>query len=359
MAIDNLSGRLSAWVFKREFDFKLADILSDIEMVNNAVVELKKSSKFTKLLHVVLVLGNWMNGGYFGGAGKAYKLQSLLRLRDTKTADNKSNLLEHLISLFEKHDEKKGTSLMSWRDDMPNVFNGTKERLDLVSSNVEELKASVKDLEATLENEKDELFIEKMTAFTKMTGDRMQLIVDSAAKVRERFVTTSNFYGEDDANDDFVTFLGQFHNQWQEQLKKIEEKRAKEAMRQKKKRAFMPKAKRAAMGGTSSTSVQRQMDDDDDDGMLFKAPSEKGARGDDRAGGVGGKGGASMLKSRRNFKGAASTNTGGRAKPKVMAVAEYIESDSEDSVDYEGPMVGVKVASKLAAADDDDSSEMD
>ena len=30
MQIDNLAGRLSAWVFKREFDFKLADILVSI-----------------------------------------------------------------------------------------------------------------------------------------------------------------------------------------------------------------------------------------------------------------------------------------------------------------------------------------
>ena len=141
---------------------------ADIEMVNNAVVELKKSAKFTKILHVVLVLGNYMNGGYFGGAGKGYKLQSLLRLRDTKTADNKSNLLEHLIHLLEENDKNKGTTLSQWQDDMPNVFNGTKERLDLVMSNVEELKESVKALEEALEKEKDETFIAKMASFTKV-----------------------------------------------------------------------------------------------------------------------------------------------------------------------------------------------
>ena len=67
---------------------------------------------------------------------------------------------------------------MSWRDDMPNVFNGTKERLDLVSSNVEELKVSVAELDKTMKDEKDELFISKMSEFTKATGDRMQMIVD-------------------------------------------------------------------------------------------------------------------------------------------------------------------------------------
>jgi hypothetical protein len=40
---------------------------------------------------------------------------------------------------------------------MPNVFNGTKERLDLVQSNVSELKESVKLLEDALEKEKDEV----------------------------------------------------------------------------------------------------------------------------------------------------------------------------------------------------------
>jgi len=350
MAIPNLSGRLSSWVFKREFDFKLADILADIEMVNSAVVELKKSTKFTKILHAVLVLGNYMNGGYFGGAGKGYKLQSLLRLRDTKTADNKSNLLEHLIHLLEKWDEKKGTSYMAWQEDMPNVFNGTKERLDLVQSNVNELKESVKLLEDALAKEKDELFINKMSAFTKQTTDRMQMIIDSSEKVRERFMTTSCYYGEDDPNDDFITFLGQFHKHWDEQMKKLADKKEKEENRKKRARAFMPKAKREAMAGGTSTSVMRQMEDDDD-GMLFGAPTDK-------KGEKGGKSSSSFaLASRRGLK---STSTAmasrGGGKPKVVAIQAWnSDDDSSDSISFEGPLVGVKAASALKAADDSDS----
>jgi ankyrin repeat protein len=361
MRIENLAGRLSAWVFKREFDFKLADILADIEMVNNAVVELKKSAKFTKLLHVTLVLGNYMNGGYFGGAGKGYKLQSLLRLRDTKTADNKSNLLEHLIHLFEKNDQEKGTTLMEWRDDMPNVFNGTKERLDLVASNVEELKASVAELENTLKAEKDEQFIAKLSEFTSKTGDRMQMIIDSATKVRQRFETTAAYYGEDDPNDDFITFLGQFHNEWTAQIKTLQEKREKEEARQKKKRAFMPKAKRQAMAGGTDTKFKRQMEEDD--GLLFKAGDGDDDDGAIGGGGGGGGGGAagprSMLKSKRNLTSASGTET--RAKPKVVAVQAYnSDDDSEDSISFEGPLVGVKVATTLATAGgDDDDDEVD
>lgn len=363
MAIDNLAGRLSAWVFKREFDFKLADILADIEMVNNAVVELKKSAKFTKLLHVTLVLGNYMNGGYFGGTAKGFKLQSLLRLRDTKTADNKSNLLEHLIHLFETHDKEKGTTLMEWRDDMPNVFNGTKERLDLVNSNVEELKVSVAELEVTIQNEKDQQFINKLTDFVSKTGERMQMIIDSATKVRQRFETTSAYYGEDDPNDDFITFLGQFHTAWTEQIKTLQEKREKEEARQKKKRAFMPKAKREAMAGGTDTKFKRQMEDDD--GMLFGVGGDDdGAIGGSGAGsGAGGAGAGprSLLKSKRNIASATGT-TDSRAKPKVVAIQAYnSDDDSEDSISFEGPLVGVKVATTLAgaAANDDSDDEVD
>ena len=68
--------------------------------------------------------------------------------------------------------------------------------------------------------------------------------------------------------------------------------------------------------------------------------------------------GRSMLKSKRNFKAGSSTGTGGRAvgKPKIQSVQEYVESDSEDSLgdDYEGPIVGVKVASAIAGDDSDD-----
>jgi hypothetical protein len=330
-------------------------------MVNNAVVELKKSAKFTKLLHVVLVLGNYMNGGYFGATSKGYKLQSLLRLRDTKTADNKSNLLEHLIHLFEKHDQEKGTTLMEWRDDMPNVFNGTKERLDLVNSNVEELKVSVAELETTLKAEKDAQFISKMNDFVAKTGERMQMIIDSATKVRQRFETTAAYYGEDDPNDDFITFLGQFHTIWAAQIKTLQEKREKEEARQKKKRAFMPKAKREAMAGGTDTKFKRQMEDDD--GMLFGADDDGAIGGSAPAAGAaaGAAGPRSMLKSKRNI---ASATTDSRVKPKVVAVQAYNsddDDDSEDSISFEGPLVGVKVATTLRGANDDsdDDDEVD
>jgi hypothetical protein len=46
-----------------------------------------------------------------------------------------------------------------------------------------------------------------MQAFTKQTQDRMQMIIDSSDKVRERFMTTSAYYGEDGL---FVCLLSVF-----------------------------------------------------------------------------------------------------------------------------------------------------
>jgi hypothetical protein len=51
------------------------------------------------------------------------------------------------------------------------------------NTHAQELKVSVAALEEALKAEKDEQFIGKMNEFTKATNQRMQMIVDSAAKV--------------------------------------------------------------------------------------------------------------------------------------------------------------------------------
>jgi len=259
-------------------------------------------------------------------------------------------LLEHLIHLLTKNDEEKGTNYMQWQEDMPNVFNGTKERLDLVATNVEELKVSVAALEEAMKAEKDEQFIAKMKEFTASTNQRMQMIIDSATKVRDRFTTTSAFYGEDDANDDFISFLGAFHKQFAEQIKQMAIKKEKEESRKKRSRAFMPKAKRDAMAGATDTKFKRQMEDDE--GMLFGAKDGSGV-----GAGAGKKFGISSkvgLKSN-----SAATSSASRAKPKVVAIQAYVsdEDESSDSVEFDGPLVGVKVASNLPTKDDSDSDD--
>jgi hypothetical protein len=53
----------------------------DVDAVLAACDEVKKSTKFKKVLEVVLALGNYLNGGSFRGAAYGFKLDALNKLR--------------------------------------------------------------------------------------------------------------------------------------------------------------------------------------------------------------------------------------------------------------------------------------
>lgn len=47
-------------------------------------------------MEVLLVVGNFINGGTFRGDCAGFKMDALIKTLDTKTADNKSHLLMYL-----------------------------------------------------------------------------------------------------------------------------------------------------------------------------------------------------------------------------------------------------------------------
>jgi hypothetical protein len=57
----------------------------DVDAVLAACDEVKKSTKFKKVLEVVLALGNYLNGGSFRGAAYGFKLDALNKLRYVAT----------------------------------------------------------------------------------------------------------------------------------------------------------------------------------------------------------------------------------------------------------------------------------
>lgn len=58
-----------------------------------ATKQVKDSKNLLKFMEVLLVVGNFINGGTFRGDCMGFKMDALIKTLDTKTADNKSNLL--------------------------------------------------------------------------------------------------------------------------------------------------------------------------------------------------------------------------------------------------------------------------
>jgi len=78
--VKRLRPRLSAILFKLQFEEQVNNIKPDIIAVSAACEEIKKSKSFSKLLELVLLMGNYMNAGSRNAQTFGYNLSSLCKV---------------------------------------------------------------------------------------------------------------------------------------------------------------------------------------------------------------------------------------------------------------------------------------
>lgn len=78
--VKRLRPRLNAILFKLQFEEQVNNIRPDIMAVNAACEEIRKSKSFSKLLELVLLMGNYMNSGSRNAQSYGFDLSSLCKV---------------------------------------------------------------------------------------------------------------------------------------------------------------------------------------------------------------------------------------------------------------------------------------
>ncbi|TDH07568.1 hypothetical protein EPR50_G00108020 [Perca flavescens] len=162
--VKRLMPRLQAILFKLQFEEQLNNIKPDVVSVTAACEELCKSQNFTKLLEIILLVGNYMNAGSRNGNAFGFSISYLCKLRDTKSADLKQTLLHFLADVC----KEQYPEVMSFTDELIHVEKASRVSAETIQKNLELMGRQIKSLEKDLEtfpppqNDMD-LFVEKMT----------------------------------------------------------------------------------------------------------------------------------------------------------------------------------------------------
>lgn len=149
--IPNLSDRLILWSFKLSFDDNFRDLKTKLDLVTNALAEIRTSKRFKQLLEIVLAVGNVLNTGSKGGSAYGFKLNALKQLNGTKTIDNKSSLLEYIISYC----ENKAPQVKMWIDDFKDVSEATKIESKPLMSDIEKFVGMMEKVKSTISSSED------------------------------------------------------------------------------------------------------------------------------------------------------------------------------------------------------------
>ncbi|KAJ7410307.1 hypothetical protein WISP_109337 [Willisornis vidua] len=179
-SVKMLRPRLNGILFRLMFEEHVNNIKPDIMAVTMACEELKKSESFSKLLELVLFLGNYMNSGSRNAQSLGFNISFLCKIRDTKSADQKTTLLHFLAEICEENYR----DILKFPDELQHVESASKVSAQTLKSSLDSMNHQIQRLENDITNfpktqDEHDKFVEKMSIsfFYVLTGELNILIV--------------------------------------------------------------------------------------------------------------------------------------------------------------------------------------
>ncbi|GAV78903.1 FH2 domain-containing protein [Cephalotus follicularis] len=106
-AIPSAFTRLSAMLFRLNYDSEMLHLKESSKTLELACKELRTRGLFLKLLEAILKAGNRMNAGTARGNAQAFNLTSLRKLSDVKSTDGKTTLLQFVVQEVARSEGKR------------------------------------------------------------------------------------------------------------------------------------------------------------------------------------------------------------------------------------------------------------
>lgn len=101
--IPGVRQRIEAGHLHRTADDDLCSLEGSIASLRTALAQLRGSATLAALQQVVLVMGNFLNQGSKSGDCVGFRVESLLRLRDSKSPHRRGHTLLHAVALEVLH----------------------------------------------------------------------------------------------------------------------------------------------------------------------------------------------------------------------------------------------------------------
>jgi hypothetical protein len=99
--VPQLSERLKCFKYLVDFYPKVNDLEPDINTLLKCSQYIKSDKRIEKILEIILHTGNFLNAGNNRlGAAMGFHLETLTKLNDTKTTDNKQTILDIIIEMI-------------------------------------------------------------------------------------------------------------------------------------------------------------------------------------------------------------------------------------------------------------------
>ncbi|KHG14883.1 Formin-like protein 20 [Gossypium arboreum] len=140
MKVPRVESKLRVFSFKIQFGSQISEFRKSLNTVNSACNEVRNSVKLKEIMKKILYLGNTLNQGTARGSAIGFKLDSLLKLTDTRASTSKMTLMHYLCKVL----AAKAPALLDFHLEFVSLEAATKIQL---KSLAEEMQAIIKGLE--------------------------------------------------------------------------------------------------------------------------------------------------------------------------------------------------------------------
>ncbi|KAG2310041.1 hypothetical protein Bca52824_021598 [Brassica carinata] len=246
MKVPRVESKMRVFSFKIQFGTQITEFKKSLNAVNSACDEVRTSQKLKEIMKKILYLGNTLNQGTARGAAVGFKLDSLLKLSDTRAANSKMTLMHYLCKVL----ASKGSDLLDFHKDLGSLESASKIQL---KSLAEEMQAIIKGLEKLNQeltaSESDgpvsEVFRKTLKDFISVATTEVATVSSLYSVVGNNADALAYYFGEDPKRCPFeqvtatlLNFIRLFKKAHEENIKQEELEKKKAA-----KEAEMEKAK--------------------------------------------------------------------------------------------------------------------
>ncbi|XP_076960649.1 formin-like protein 20 [Bidens hawaiensis] len=197
MKVPRMETKLNVFLFKIMFNTQLADFKKSLDIVNSACDEVRRSVKLKEIIKRILYLGNTLNQGTNRGAAVGFKLDSLLKLTDTRASNSRMTLMHYLCKVV----AAKSPTLLDFHEDLVSLESATKIQLKTLAEEMLALTSGLKKVKQELDASANDGPISE--GFHKTLKE---FIANSEADV----MNVTNFYTVVDRNaDSLAQYFGE------------------------------------------------------------------------------------------------------------------------------------------------------
>ncbi|XP_014810685.1 PREDICTED: protein diaphanous homolog 2 isoform X2 [Calidris pugnax] len=243
-SVKMLRSRLNGILFKLMFEEHVNNIKPDIMAVTLACEEMKKSESFSKLLELVLFLGNYMNSGSRNAQSLGFNISFLCKIRDTKSTDQKTTLLHFLAEICEENYR----DILKFPDELHHVESASKVSAQTLKSNLDSMNHQIQRLENDIENfpktqDEHDKFVEKMSSFAESAREQYEKLSNMHNNMTKLYENLGEYFTFDPKAISIEEFFGDLSNFRTLFLEALKENNKRRELEEKTKRAKLAKEK--------------------------------------------------------------------------------------------------------------------